>query len=61
MLLLYSQIAEEIVKNQKRGIEKRNIKLVEDYSKQNVSEKILRILISYTDYVKRVVWKELVD
>ena len=48
----------EILKNQKYGNESRTLNLVEDYSKKNVSEKILRILISYTDYVKRVVWKE---
>ena len=48
----------EILKNQEYGQESRTLNLVEDYSKKNVSEKILRILISYTDYVKRVVWKE---
>ena len=51
----------EILKNQKYGQESRTLDLVEDYSKKNVSEKILRILISYTDYVKRVVWKETKD
>ena len=51
----------EILKNQKVGNESRNLDLVEDYSKKNVSEKILRILISYTDYVKRVVWSETKD
>ena len=51
----------EILKNQKVGNESRTLDLVEDYSKKNVSEKILRILISYTDYVKRVVWSETKD
>ena len=51
----------EILKNQKVGNESRTLDLVEDYSKKNVSEKILRILLSYTDYVKRVVWSETKD
>ncbi|MDN7241713.1 UDP-N-acetylglucosamine 2-epimerase (non-hydrolyzing) [Planococcus sp. N028] len=34
------------------------LKPVKDYSMSNVSDKVLRILISYTDYVNRVVWKK---
>ena len=46
-----------IILNQKRGIE-RTVFPVADYSKSNVSEKVLRIIVSYTDYIKRNVWGE---
>ena len=47
----------EILKTQARG-EERQLRLVNDYSMPNVSEKVVRILHSYTDYVNRVVWKK---
>ena len=46
-----------IIATQPRG-SLRRLNLVADYSTPNVSEKIIRILHSYTDYVNRVVWKK---
>lgn len=46
-----------ILEGQTRG-ENRLLRLVEDYSMPNVSEKVVRIIMSYTDYVNRVIWKK---
>jgi UDP-N-acetyl-L-fucosamine synthase len=46
-----------ILAKQPRGAE-RGLRLVADYSMPNVSDKVVRIIHSYTDYVNRVVWKK---
>ncbi|HQZ55884.1 MAG TPA: UDP-N-acetylglucosamine 2-epimerase, partial [Ottowia sp.] len=45
-----------ILAEQPRG-DQRLLRQVADYSMPNVSDKVLRIIHSYTDYVNRVVWK----
>jgi UDP-N-acetylglucosamine 2-epimerase (non-hydrolysing) len=47
----------KVLESQFRG-DARGLRLVEDYSMPNVSDKVLRIILSYTDYVNRVVWKK---
>ncbi len=46
-----------VLESQKRGSE-RNLRPVYDYSMPNVSDKVLRIILSYTDYINRVVWSK---
>lgn len=46
-----------ILASQMRGDE-RNIRLVGDYNMPNVSDKVVRIIHSYTDYINRVTWKK---
>ncbi|RXK48268.1 non-hydrolyzing UDP-N-acetylglucosamine 2-epimerase [Aquirufa rosea] len=45
------------LESQKRN-EERTLRIVSDYSMPNVSEKVVRIIISYVDYIKRTVWSE---
>ena len=46
----------DILASQPRG-EERALRLVTDYEPDNVSDKVLRIIVSYTDFVKRRVWR----
>jgi UDP-N-acetyl-L-fucosamine synthase len=46
-----------ILDQQARG-DKRDLRPVGDYSMPNVSDKVVRIIHSYTDYVNRIVWKK---
>lgn len=46
-----------ILESQGRGAQ-RSMRQVADYSMPNVSDKVVRIIHSYTDYVNRVVWKK---
>ena len=46
-----------IIEQQGRGAN-RTLRPVADYSMPNVSEKVVRIIVSYTDYVNRTVWRK---
>jgi UDP-N-acetylglucosamine 2-epimerase (non-hydrolysing) len=49
----------EILKTQGRG-DDRTLRRVADYSMPNVSDKVVRIILSYRDYVMRTVWRQTV-
>ncbi len=52
------RIMQSLVILDSQPIEERLVRKVADYSMPNVSDKIVRIIHSYTDYVNRVVWKK---
>src|SRR6218665_2505914 len=47
----------KVLDSQKRGAD-RNLRLVSDYAIPNVSDKVLRIILSYTGFVNRTVWRK---
>jgi UDP-N-acetylglucosamine 2-epimerase len=51
------QQALRVLAEQPRG-ESRLTRIVADYDAPNVSDKVIRIILSYTDYVRRTVWKQ---
>lgn len=52
------RVMQGLAELQHQSMDQRTFRLVSDYSAPNVSDKIVRIIISYTDYIRRFVWKD---
>lgn len=52
------RVMQGLAELQNQNLDERNFRPVYDYSMPNVSDKVIRIILSYTDYIKRVVWSE---
>jgi UDP-N-acetylglucosamine 2-epimerase (non-hydrolysing) len=52
------RILQGLVQLQYQKVDERNFRPVADYSMPNVSGKVVRIILGYTDYIKRIVWHE---
>jgi UDP-N-acetylglucosamine 2-epimerase (non-hydrolysing) len=57
--LEWNRIEEAITILQKQSRNKeRMLQIVEDYNMPNVSEKVVRIILSYTNYINNIVWRK---
>jgi UDP-N-acetyl-L-fucosamine synthase len=52
------RILQGLVELKNQNLKERNFRPVADYSMPNVSDKMVRIIISYTDYINRTVWRK---